>query len=61
VLRPGRPGKSKAGIADIHNGQADLRRDMRDLKEAQIATRDEIQAFAPRRDATGAGLCRDAA
>jgi septation ring formation regulator EzrA len=40
--------KIQAGIADIRNGQADLRNDMRDLKEAQISTRDEIQAL--RRD-----------
>ena len=40
--------KIQAGIVELRNGQVDLRRDMRDLKEAQIGTRDEIQAL--RRD-----------
>lgn len=40
--------KIQAGIGEIRNAQADMRRDMRDLKEAQMSTRDEIQGL--RRD-----------
>ena len=40
--------KIQDSVADIRNGQVDLRRDMRDLKESQIGTRDEIQGL--RRD-----------
>jgi hypothetical protein len=38
--------KIQAGVVDLRNGQADLRQEMRDLKEAQISTREEIQALA---------------
>jgi septation ring formation regulator EzrA len=40
--------KVQAAVADIRNGQVDLRRDMRGLKEEAISTREEIQAL--RRD-----------
>lgn len=40
--------KIQASIAEIRNGQVDLRQEMRGLKEVQISTREEIQAL--RRD-----------
>jgi predicted nucleic acid-binding Zn-ribbon protein len=40
--------KVQSGITDLRNGMADLRQDMRGLQEAQISTREEIQAL--RRD-----------
>jgi predicted nucleic acid-binding Zn-ribbon protein len=40
--------KIQAGITDLRGSMVELRNEMRDLKEAQISTREEIQAL--RRD-----------